>query len=126
MINATSLAIEQSLFMNNTALTGGGIYMSRVTDTYIYDTLFYSNNVTQEGGGIYSGMPPMQAALQLPFSTYLQIMKFAKHAISSLPLIDICKPFRQDICIQPSPMHGVCCCAAWLPCLSVAQCEQHI
>ena len=90
MINATSLAIEQSLFMNNTALTGGGIYMSRVTDTYIYDTLFYSNNVTQEGGGIYSGMPPMQAALQLPFSTYLQIMKFAKHAISSLPLIDIC------------------------------------
>ena len=69
MINATSLAVEQSSFVNNTALTGGGIYMSRVTDTYIYDTLFYSNNVTQEGGGIYSGMPPLHAALCLPLST---------------------------------------------------------
>lgn len=42
MVNATSLAIEQSTFMNNTALTGGAVYMSRVTDTYIYDTYFYS------------------------------------------------------------------------------------
>jgi len=71
MINATSLAVEQSSFVNNTALTGGGIYMSRVTDTYIYDTLFYSNNVTQEGGGIYSGIPPFHAALRAPVSTYL-------------------------------------------------------
>ena len=55
MVNGTSLAVEQSTFMNNTAGTGGAIYMSRITDTYIYDTYFYSNNVTQEGGAIYSG-----------------------------------------------------------------------
>ena len=55
MINSTSLAIEQSEFMNNTALLGAGIYMSRVTDTYIYDTYFYNNNASQAGGGIYSG-----------------------------------------------------------------------
>ena len=110
MINATSLAVEQSSFVNNTALTGGGIYMSRVTDTYIYDTLFYSNNVTQEGGGIYSGIPPFHAALRAPVSTYLQIMKLAEHATSSLRLMDICKPFRQDACRKQSPMHGVCCC----------------
>ena len=56
MVNATSLAIEDSMFLNNTALTGGGVYMSRVTDSYIYNTYFYGNNVTQAGGGIYSGM----------------------------------------------------------------------
>ncbi len=82
MINATSLAVEQSSFVNNTALTGGGIYMSRVTDTYIYDTLFYSNNVTQEGGAIYSGMPPFHVALHLRRSTYLQIIV--------LQIIEVC------------------------------------
>ena len=85
MINATSLAVEQSSFVNNTALTGGAIYMSRITDTYIYDTLFFSNNVTQEGGGIYSGMPPFHVALHVLFSTHLRIIKFAELATSSLP-----------------------------------------
>ena len=56
MLNSTSLAVEQSEFVNNTALLGAGIYMSRVTDTYIYDTYFYHNNATQAGGGIYSGV----------------------------------------------------------------------
>ena len=56
MVNGTSLAVEDSTFTNNIALTGGGIYMSRVTDTYIYGNYFYNNNVSQAGGGINSGM----------------------------------------------------------------------
>ena len=114
MINATSLAVEQSSFVNNTALTGGGIYMSRVTDTYIYDTLFYSNNVTQEGGGIYSGMPPLHVALRVLLSILLKILKFAEHVASSLPLMDTCKLFGQNTCTvaKQLPVHGVCCCTA--------------
>lgn len=54
MVNGTSLAVSESSFTNNTALTGGGIYMSRVTETYIYDSYFYHNNVTQEGGGVFA------------------------------------------------------------------------
>ena len=65
MINATSLAIEQSDFTNNSALLGGGIYMSRVTDTYIYDTYFLNNNATQAGGGIYSGIPIKHSSANL-------------------------------------------------------------
>lgn len=55
MANGTSLAIEDSSFVSNTASTGGGIFMSRVTDTYIYNNYFYHNNVTQAGGGINAG-----------------------------------------------------------------------
>lgn len=55
MVNGTSLAVEDSSFTNNTALTGGGIFMSRVADTYIYNNQFYHNNVSQAGGGINSG-----------------------------------------------------------------------
>ena len=54
MVNGTSLAVSESSFTNNTALTGGGIYMSRITETYIYDSYFYHNNVTQEGGGVFA------------------------------------------------------------------------
>jgi len=124
IINATSLAVEQSRFVNNTALTGGGIYMSRVTDTYIYDTLFYSNNVTQEGGGIYSGMPPLHVALHVLFSMLLQIMKFAEHVASSLPLMDICKLFRHGLCTiaKQLPVHGVCCCTAVMSALVNVSC----
>ncbi len=111
MINATSLAVEQSSFVNNTALTGGGIYMSRVTDTYIYDNYFYSNNVTQEGGGIYSGMPPFLAALCQPFLLVIKlVIKHTEHATSSPPLMDICKPFRQDVCTEQSLVRGEHCC----------------
>jgi len=110
--------------VNNTALTGGGIYMSRVTDTYIYDTLFYSNNVTQEGGGIYSGMPPLHVALHVLFSMLLQIMKFAEHVASSLPLMDICKLFRHGLCTiaKQLPVHGVCCCTAVMSALVNVSC----
>ena len=55
MVNGTSLAVEESTFTNNTALNGGGIFMSRVTDTYIYNNFFYHNVVTQQGGGINAG-----------------------------------------------------------------------
>ena len=55
MVNGTTLAVEESSFTNNTALTGGGIFMSRVADTYIYNSKFYHNNVSQAGGGINSG-----------------------------------------------------------------------
>lgn len=55
MVNGTSLAVEDSSFTNNTALTGGGIFMSRVQDTYVYNSNFYYNNVSQAGGGINSG-----------------------------------------------------------------------
>lgn len=54
MVNGTSLAVSESSFTNNTALTGGGIYMSRISETYIYDSCFYHNNVTQEGGGVFA------------------------------------------------------------------------
>ena len=54
MVNGTSLAVSESSFLNNTALTGGGIYMSRIQETYIYDSYFYHNNVSQEGGGIFA------------------------------------------------------------------------
>lgn len=56
MVNGTSLAVEDSSFTGNTALTGGGIFMSRVTDTYIYNNYFLYNNVTQAGGGINAGV----------------------------------------------------------------------
>ena len=55
MVNGTSLAVEDSYFTNNTALAGGGIFMSRVTDTYVYNNHFYYNNVSQAGGGINAG-----------------------------------------------------------------------
>lgn len=60
MLNGTSLAVEESTFTGNTALTGGGIFISRVTDTYIYNNYFYHNNVSQAGGGINSGMGTCQ------------------------------------------------------------------
>ena len=63
MVNGTSLAVEDSTFSNNTALTGGGIYMSRVTDTYIYGSYFYHNNVSQAGGGINSGVELVVSAI---------------------------------------------------------------
>ena len=71
MINATSLAIEQSDFTNNSALLGAGIYMSRVNDTYIYDTYFLNNNATQAGGAIYSGIQQLLIDAFAPtFSRY--------------------------------------------------------
>lgn len=62
MVNGTSLAVEDSSFTSNTALTGGGIFMSRVTDTYIYNSCFYHNNVTQAGGGINAGVHIVHSA----------------------------------------------------------------
>ena len=82
MVNATSLAVEQSSFVNNTALTGGGIYLSDVTDTYIYETYFYSNNVTQEGGAIYSGMPSHSDLLRMTSSVH-------SHTLQSTPLFQL-------------------------------------
>jgi len=52
-VNSTNIVIEQNTISGNTAVDGGGIYLSGDVDNVFRDNIVTGNTATTRGGGIY-------------------------------------------------------------------------